>query len=127
MNADLSTAARFADGTLHGNDRAFNGVSIDTRTLQSDELFVALSGPNFDGRDYVELAREKGAAGAIVVSPVESDIAQITVEDTKLALDPQRQLPLGRSCICRPGRDGSRQLRIRGPVEKVEVGSRQYI
>ena len=86
MNADLSTATRFVDGTLHGNDRAFNGVSIDTRTLQSDELFVALSGPNFDGRDYVDLAREKGAAGAIVVSQVESDIAQITVEDTKLAL-----------------------------------------
>ena len=86
MNATLSTAARFVDGTLHGNDRAFDGVSTDTRTLRSDELFVALSGPNFDGRDYVELAREKGAAGAIVVSPVESDIAQITVEDTKLAL-----------------------------------------
>jgi UDP-N-acetylmuramoyl-tripeptide--D-alanyl-D-alanine ligase len=86
MNADLSTAARFVDGTLHGNDRAFNGVSTDTRTLRGDELFVALSGPNFDGRDYVDLAREKGAAGAIVVSPVESDIAQITVEDTKLAL-----------------------------------------
>ncbi len=86
MNADLSTAARFVDGTLHGGNRAFDGVSTDTRTLQSDELFVALSGPNFDGRDYVDLAREKGAAGAIVVSPVESDIAQITVEDTKLAL-----------------------------------------
>ena len=86
MNADLSTAARFVGGTLHGNDRAFNGVSIDTRTLQGDELFVALSGPNFDGRDYVELAREKGAAGAIVDSLIESDIAQITVDDTKLAL-----------------------------------------
>ena len=86
MNADLSTAARFVDGTLHGDNRAFDGVSTDTRTLQSDELFVALSGPNFDGRDYVDLAREKGAAGAIVVSSVESDIAQITVEDTKLAL-----------------------------------------
>jgi UDP-N-acetylmuramyl pentapeptide synthase len=48
MNADLSTAAMFVGGTLHGNDRAFNGVSTDTRNLQSDELFVALSGPNFD-------------------------------------------------------------------------------
>jgi UDP-N-acetylmuramoyl-tripeptide--D-alanyl-D-alanine ligase len=86
MNADLSTAARFVDGTLHGDNRAFSGVSTDTRTLQSDELFVALSGPNFDGRDYVDLAIEKGAAGVIVASPVESDIAQITVEDTKLAL-----------------------------------------
>ncbi len=86
MNADLSTAARFVGGTLRGDDRAFDGVSTDTRTLQSDELFIALSGPNFDGRDYVDLAKDKGAAGAIVVTPVESDIAQIIVEDTKLAL-----------------------------------------
>ena len=86
MNADLSTAAAFVDGTLHGNDRAFTGVSTDTRTLRSGELFVALSGPNFDGRDYVDLARERGAAGVIVASTVESDIAQITVDDTQLAL-----------------------------------------
>jgi UDP-N-acetylmuramoyl-tripeptide--D-alanyl-D-alanine ligase len=86
MNADLSTAAAFVDGTLHGNDRAFTGVSTDTRTLRSGELFVALSGPNFDGRDYVDLAREKGAAGVIVASTVESDMAQITVDDTQLAL-----------------------------------------
>ena len=86
MNADLSTAAEFMNGALHGDDRAFQGVSTDTRSLQSGELFVALSGPNYDGRDYVDLAREKGAAGAVVGSTVESDIAQITVDDTKLAL-----------------------------------------
>jgi UDP-N-acetylmuramoyl-tripeptide--D-alanyl-D-alanine ligase len=86
MNADLSTAAKFVDGVLHGDDRSFNGVSTDTRTLLSGELFVALSGPNFDGRDYVDLAKEKGAAGAIVDSVVDGDIAQITVDDTKHAL-----------------------------------------
>ena len=86
MNADLSTAAKFVDGALHGVDRAFSGVSTDTRTLQSGELFVALSGPNYDGRDYVDLAKEKGAAGAIVDSMVESELAQITVDDAKLAL-----------------------------------------
>jgi len=86
MNADLSTAAKFVGGTLHGDDRSYNGVSTDTRSLQSGELFIALSGPNYDGRDYVDLAREKGAAGAVVGSTVESDIAQIIVGDTRLAL-----------------------------------------
>jgi UDP-N-acetylmuramoyl-tripeptide--D-alanyl-D-alanine ligase len=86
MNADLSTVAKYTDGTLHGDDRAFSGVSTDTRTLQSGELFVALSGPNYDGQDYVDLAKEKGAAGAVVGSIVENDIAQIIVDDTKLAL-----------------------------------------
>ncbi|NIA27599.1 MAG: UDP-N-acetylmuramoyl-tripeptide--D-alanyl-D-alanine ligase, partial [Desulfobulbaceae bacterium] len=86
MNADLSTVAEFVGGTLHGDDRDFKGVSTDTRSLQSGELFIALSGPNYDGWDYVDLAREKGAAGAVVGSTVESDIAQIIVSDTKLAL-----------------------------------------
>ena len=36
------------------------------------ELFVALDGPNFDGRDYVGKAGEKGAAGAVVSALVET-------------------------------------------------------
>jgi len=86
MNADLSTAAEFMSGALHGDDCAFRGVSTDTRSLQSGELFIALSGPNYDGRDYVDAAMEKGAAAAVVGATVESDIAQITVDDTRLAL-----------------------------------------
>ena len=36
-------------------------VSIDTRTVASGDLFVALKGPNFDGHDYVAPALPKGA------------------------------------------------------------------
>ncbi len=86
MNATLAAAAEAMHGALHGDDRSFVGVSTDTRTVQSGELFVALSGPNFDGGEFVAQAREKGAAGAVVTSRVTSDIAQITVDDTRLAL-----------------------------------------
>ncbi|MBN1671322.1 MAG: UDP-N-acetylmuramoyl-tripeptide--D-alanyl-D-alanine ligase [Kiritimatiellae bacterium] len=42
------------------------GVSTDTRTLRPGELFVALSGPNFDGHEFVEAAFDRQAAGAMV-------------------------------------------------------------
>lgn len=43
-----------------------SGVSIDSRTLDFGDLFVALRGPNFDGHDFVGAALEKGAAAAMV-------------------------------------------------------------
>ena len=86
MIATLSGAAECMDGVLHGDDRRFEGVSTDTRTLRGGELFFALQGPNFDGCDYVHVARENGAAGAVVPGLVGDDIAQIMVDDTRRAL-----------------------------------------
>ncbi len=44
----------------------FTGVSTDTRALQPGDLFVAIKGERFNGHDFLEAAREKGAAGAVV-------------------------------------------------------------
>jgi len=41
-------------------------ISTDTRTLRAGDFFVALRGPRFDGHDFVDAAREAGAAGALV-------------------------------------------------------------
>ena len=52
------------------------GVSIDTRTLEKGDLFFALSGPNFDGHEYVKKALESGATAAIVdraISGIDSE------------------------------------------------------
>ncbi len=43
-----------------------SGVSIDTRTLQPGDLFVALKGEHGDGHAHVAEALAKGAAGAVV-------------------------------------------------------------
>ena len=45
---------------------AVGGVSIDSRTVEAGDLFVALKGPNFDGHAFVKVALDKGAAGAMV-------------------------------------------------------------
>lgn len=44
----------------------FSSVSTDTRTLLPGALFIALSGPNFDGNSFVSTAKEKGAVAAVV-------------------------------------------------------------
>jgi len=42
-----------------------SGLSIDTRTLEKGDIFVALSAVR-DGHDFVAQALEKGAAAALV-------------------------------------------------------------
>lgn len=42
------------------------GVSIDSRTLERGDLFVALRGNRFNGHDYVRAAFAAGASGAVV-------------------------------------------------------------
>jgi UDP-N-acetylmuramoyl-tripeptide--D-alanyl-D-alanine ligase len=86
MIDSLALAADCMKGSLHGTDRPFYGISTDTRSIRDGELFFALQGPNFDGHDYVGKARASGAAGAVVSTLVEDEIAQISVDDAKLAL-----------------------------------------
>ena len=42
------------------------GVSIDSRTLRSGELFIAIHGPRHDGHDHLGGAFERGALAAVV-------------------------------------------------------------
>ena len=86
MIATLSQAAESMHGMLHGDDRSFDGISTDTRSIREGQMFFALQGPNFDGCDYVGQAKNSGAAGAVVSRLVDVDIAQIQVDDAKLAL-----------------------------------------
>ncbi len=44
------------------------GVSIDSRTVASADIFFAIKGERFDGHDYVGEALEKGASWAVVSS-----------------------------------------------------------
>jgi UDP-N-acetylmuramoyl-tripeptide--D-alanyl-D-alanine ligase len=62
----LAQFAALCGGRLHGEDRPFGGVSIDTRTLAAGELFIALRGPRFDGGQFAAEALERGAAGVVL-------------------------------------------------------------
>lgn len=61
-------------------------IITDTRKIESGDIFLAIKGDNFDGHDYVQVARDKGAVLAIVSRAVDNDLPQLIVSDTKLAL-----------------------------------------
>lgn len=64
----------------------FKGVTIDSRTDCSGQLFVAIKGERFDGHDYVTSAFKNGAVVALVESQQDCDIPQIIVPDCKQAM-----------------------------------------
>ena len=71
--------------TGEGAGVAFHRVTTDSRAIQADDLFVALTGVRFDGHDFARAALEQGAAG-VIVSHDMGLAAQILVSDTKVAL-----------------------------------------
>lgn len=76
---------------------AVSGISIDTRTLEPGDLFIALSGdpgPRFhssgsagrDGHEFLAAAIDAGAAGAVVSKQVQDVVPTLCVDDTLDAL-----------------------------------------
>ena len=66
------------------------GVSIDTRTLEPGDLFVALTGENRDGHEFAAEALKKGAAAALVSRQppgVLDDSPLLMVNDTQAGLE----------------------------------------
>ncbi len=82
----LREAACLLNGEASGADVVFTTVSTDSRQLSVGALFVALTGLNFDGHDFIAAARERGAVAALVSRPVADPLPQLRVADTRLAL-----------------------------------------
>jgi len=68
------------------------GVSIDSRTIQPGELFIAIHGPSHDGHDHVAAALAGGAAAGVVARAMFEHYAEeirgklFAVDDTLEAL-----------------------------------------
>ena len=86
MKLTLTEIANAVQGTLSGNDLSVSGVSIDTRTLKTGELYIAIAGEHFDGHDFIAQAEQSGACALLISQPTSSKLPQIIVEDTRLAL-----------------------------------------
>jgi UDP-N-acetylmuramoyl-tripeptide--D-alanyl-D-alanine ligase len=69
------------------NETYCNSVAIDSRTIEDKALFIAISGPNFDGHNFTKQAQEQGALVAIV----EKIVPEVTI--------PQLIVPCCRSAI----------------------------
>jgi UDP-N-acetylmuramoyl-tripeptide--D-alanyl-D-alanine ligase len=89
-------AAAMTGRLVAGDGRtAFAGVSIDTRSLRSGELYVGIRGDRFDGADFAAAAVAAGAAGVVVPRGRGTGLAEsgqaagatvIEVDDTTAAL-----------------------------------------
>ena len=87
----LVDAARATGGRACGEPVRFMSVSTDSRTIRAGALFVALQGERFDGHDFIDAAKARGAAAAMVnessaLDGSEPIIPCLRVDDTRLAL-----------------------------------------
>ena len=96
-----------------GENVVVKGISTDTRTIEGGELFIALTGPNFDGHKFIQQAFDKGAIACLVEAEVENKNAVVT-KDTHLALGllakAWRQ-KLDKPVIAITGSNGKQQLK----------------
>ncbi len=66
-----------------------NSISIDSRTIKTEDLFIPLKGEKFDGHDFIYEAIRKGAKGFIFSRNLEipeEEVIVIKVKDTLKAL-----------------------------------------
>jgi UDP-N-acetylmuramoyl-tripeptide--D-alanyl-D-alanine ligase len=120
----LSTASRAA---------AFSGVSIDSRTILPGQLFFAITGPRFDGHDFLADVAAKGAVAAVVerdvVAPPSLPLIHVANTTRALAdLAHHRRLQAALPVVAITGSVGKTTtkemtaalLATRGPVLKTE-------
>lgn len=98
--AEVGVEPRWTDVVPGG----LTGVVADSRRVEEGDLFCAVEGLTVDGHDYVDQARERGAAAAVVEREVlPREMPQLVVTDSRLALahlaslfhgDPSRSMGL---------------------------------
>src|SRR5438552_8136975 len=91
MKLPLARVAEFLSSTGECDPQTMaRGYSIDSRTVQPDELFFAVKGERMDGHDFVEQALQKGAVAAVVrkdqLTRYSTKARLVPVADTLVAL-----------------------------------------
>ncbi len=96
-----------AEGVFFSDE--VTGVSIDSRTIKSGELFWAINGSDRDGSQFSEQALQSGAVGVVVSQQNSKNVTgpKIVVEDTLLALQQFAKWYRDQFDICLIGVTGS--------------------
>ena len=114
MPEALWTAEQIAHatgGAAQGAWFAVNGVSIDSRSIEAGDLFVALAGAR-EGHEFLDTAFAGGATGALVSQA--GDRPSILVDDTFKALEAMGQAARDRA-------PQTRRAAVTGSVGKTSV------
>ena len=84
----LAEAAAALGARASAADATFTGVSTDSRSIKSGDLFVALRGERFDGHDFLGTAAAAGAAAAMIDRGYRGElpVPALVVDDTRRSL-----------------------------------------
>ena len=86
------TAAQLVEATQGYwlNDKAPNTeikrILTDSRHAEAGDAFLALKGERFDAHTFIAQVTEQGCQVAIVSQPIDAEICQLVIPDTRLAL-----------------------------------------
>ncbi len=82
---DLSTIIKNikVDEVLNFNDIDIKGISYNSNTINSHEIFVCLKGEHVDGHNFAQSAFEKGAVALMCERPLNIEIPQLIVKSTQ--------------------------------------------
>jgi UDP-N-acetylmuramoyl-tripeptide--D-alanyl-D-alanine ligase len=115
MSAPLWTAevaANVTGGHLEGGEWTATGVSIDSRSLEAGDLFVALTAER-DGHQFAPAAMKAGAAAALVSRADACEGPRLVVDDVMEALS--------KLAIASRDRSDARRIAVTGSVGKTSV------
>ncbi len=68
---------------LNFKDVDIKGISYNSNTINSHEIFVCLKGEHVDGHDFAQSAFEKGAIALLVEKPLNIEVPQLVVASTQ--------------------------------------------
>jgi len=93
MKIWLSEIAKLVHGQLMGDDFLVEGVSIDSRQLKPNDLFIAIKGERFDGHDFIQQVFSQPVAGVLIRKNYEVDaIKDINSFRAILVDEPQKAM-----------------------------------
>lgn len=82
------TLAQLLGGNRAEGSVEITGLTVDSRAVQKGDMFVALPGVTFDGRDYIGDAIKAGAVAVLTTPDVDLDCAAVAVVES---INPRRR------------------------------------
>ncbi len=86
--SELSAGVDALDGTTLGADPDILAITFDSRRVEPGSLFFAVVGESSDGHVFAEQAVAAGAVALVVERPLDLDVAQVVVANTRAAMAP---------------------------------------
>ena len=83
---DMVRISQITNGQQFGANSAIRGLVNDSRKDCVDKLYVAIAGPNFDGHQFIETAKQNGASGALVEQKSTFEIPAVRVDNSVKAM-----------------------------------------